>query len=213
MKLSLIVLTPGKTQGKAIPISLSQFLIGRDPHCQLRPASPMISNRHCALLTRGGKVFVRDFESTNGTFVNQERVRGEKGLKHGDHLRLGPLEFRVELVGPLDVDQPTPLPSGKSEAPVGEDEAAAALLLELQDNAPNPAKSVDSEGIPTGSTVMEIPAATAQGDTPLNNEEAKKPEEDEKKKKAAEKAKVGDTAVVANELLQKYLRRPRKPTV
>ena len=131
MKLSLIVLTPGKTQGKAIPISLSQFLIGRDPHCQLRPASPMISNRHCALLTRGGKVFVRDFESTNGTFVNQERVRGEKGLKHGDHLRLGPLEFRVELVGPLDVDQPTPLPSGKSEAPVGEDEAAAALLLEL----------------------------------------------------------------------------------
>jgi pSer/pThr/pTyr-binding forkhead associated (FHA) protein len=212
MKLSLIVLTPGKTQGKAIPISLSQFLIGRDPHCQLRPASPMISNRHCALLTRGGKVFVRDFESTNGTFVNQERVRGEKGLKHGDLLRLGPLEFRVELAGPLDVDQPTPLPSGKTEAPVGEDEAAAALLLELQDNAPNPAKSVDSEGIPTGSTVMEIPA-TAQGDTPLNNEEANKSEEDEKKKKAAEKAKVGDTAVVANELLQKYLRRPRKPTV
>jgi pSer/pThr/pTyr-binding forkhead associated (FHA) protein len=93
MKLSLIVLTPGKTQGKAIAISLSQFLIGRDPHCQLRPASPMISNRHCALLTRGGKVFVRDFESTNGTFVNQERVRGEKALKHGDHLRLGPLSF------------------------------------------------------------------------------------------------------------------------
>jgi pSer/pThr/pTyr-binding forkhead associated (FHA) protein len=211
MKLSLIVLTPGKTQGKAISISLSQFLIGRDPHCQLRPASPMISNRHCALLTRGGKVFVRDFESTNGTFVNQERVRGEKGLKHGDHLRLGPLEFRVELVGPLDVDQPTPLPTGKTQAPVGEDEAAAALLLELQDNAPNPAKSVDSEGIPTGSTVMEIPAA-AQGDTPANNEEAKKPEEEEKKKKEAEKAKVGDTAVVANELLQKYLRRPRKPT-
>ena len=89
-------------------------------------------------------------------------------------------------------------------------EPIAALLLELQDNAPNPAKSVDSEGIPTGSTVMEIPA-TAQGDTSLNNEEAKKSEEEEKKKKA-EKAKVGDTAVVANELLQKYLRRPRKPT-
>jgi hypothetical protein len=114
-------------------------------------------------------------------------------------------------VGAPDVDQPTPSPTGK-QAPVGDDEAAAALLLELQDNAPSPAKSVDSEGIPTGSTVMEIPA-TAQGDTPPNNGEAKKPEEEEKKKKAAEKAKIGDTAVVANELLQKYLRRPRKPTV
>jgi pSer/pThr/pTyr-binding forkhead associated (FHA) protein len=209
MKLSLIVLTPGKTQGKAIPISLSQFLIGRDPHCQLRPASPMISNRHCALLIRGGKVFVRDFESTNGTFVNQERVRGEKGLKHGDHLRLGPLEFRVEVVGPPEVDQPTPLPTSKAEAPVGDDEAAAALLLELQDNSPNPPKSLDSEGIPTGSTVMEIPAVI-QGEA--NNEEAKKPEGDDKKKKEGEKAKTGDTAVVANDILQKYLRRPRKPT-
>jgi pSer/pThr/pTyr-binding forkhead associated (FHA) protein len=211
MKLSLIVLTPGKTQGKAIPISLSQFLIGRDPHCQLRPASPMISNRHCALLTRGGKVFVRDFESTNGTFVNQERIHGEKGLKHGDHLRLGPLEFRVELVGPLDVDQPTPLPTSKSNAPVGDDEAAAALLLELQESSPNPPKNVDSEGIPTGSTVMEIPTALP-GDTPANNEEAKQTEGDDKKKKEGGKAKAGDTAVVANDILQKYLRRPRKPT-
>ena len=211
MKLSLIVLTPGKTQGKAIPISLSQFLVGRDPHCQLRPASPLISNRHCALITRGGKVFVRDFDSTNGTFVNQERIRGERGLAHGDHLRLGPLEFRVEIVGPPEVDQPTPLPSGKTPAPTPDDEAAAALLLEIQDNAPSPGtKGVNSEGIPTGSTVMEMPANVEN--PPASTEDAKKPEEDEKKKKEAEKPKVGDTATVANDLLQKYLRRPRKRT-
>jgi pSer/pThr/pTyr-binding forkhead associated (FHA) protein len=211
MKLSLIVLTPGKTQGKAIPIPLSQFIIGRDPHCQLRPASPLISNRHCALITRGGKVFVRDFDSTNGTFVNQERLRGEKGLVHGDHLRLGPLEFRVEIIGALEVDQPTPLPGAKTPATTPEDEAAAALLLELQDTAPSPGtKGVDSEGIPTGSTVMEMPVNAENA--PENTENGKKPEEDEEKKKEAEKAKVGDTSVVANELLQKYLRRPRKPT-
>jgi pSer/pThr/pTyr-binding forkhead associated (FHA) protein len=209
MKLSLIVLTPGKTQGKAIPIPLSQFIIGRDPHCQLRPASPLISNRHCALITRGGKVFVRDFDSTNGTFVNQERLRGEKGLAHGDHLRLGPLEFRVEIEGVPEVDRPTPLPNAKTPATTPDDEAAAALLLELQDNAPSPGtKGVDSEGIPTGSTVMEMPVNAESA--PENTENGKKPEEDEKKKKEAEKAKVGDTATVANELLQNYLRRPRK---
>src|SRR4051794_14148341 len=35
MKLSLEVLTPGKGEGKIIPITLSQFLIGRDPQCHL----------------------------------------------------------------------------------------------------------------------------------------------------------------------------------
>src|SRR5206468_555445 len=65
MKLSLVVLSEGKAQGHTIPITLPQFIIGRDPQCQLRPPSPMISKRHCALLIKGGKAFVRDFGSTN----------------------------------------------------------------------------------------------------------------------------------------------------
>src|SRR5262249_42642836 len=60
MKLSLIVLTPGKSEGQAIPINLSQFVIGRDAQCHLRPASALISKRHCAVLVRGDKAFVRD---------------------------------------------------------------------------------------------------------------------------------------------------------
>ncbi len=74
MKLSLIVLSEGKSKGQTIPIKLSQFLIGRDPQCQLRPASPIISKRHCAVIIKDDKVVVRDFNSTNGTFVNEEPV-------------------------------------------------------------------------------------------------------------------------------------------
>ncbi len=69
MKLRLVVVG-GVHDGKAIPITVPQFVIGRDPQCQLRPASPAISKRHCAVLVRGTQVFVRDFGSTNGTFVN-----------------------------------------------------------------------------------------------------------------------------------------------
>jgi hypothetical protein len=76
MKLSLLVTSHSKGAGKVIPITFSQFLIGRDPQCQLRPASPVISKRHCALLVRGGKVFLRDFDSTNGTFINDQQVKG-----------------------------------------------------------------------------------------------------------------------------------------
>ena len=62
MKLSLVVLTPGKQEGKALEVKLAQFVIGRDPQCHLRPASPMISKRHCALIQRDNKVFLRDFD-------------------------------------------------------------------------------------------------------------------------------------------------------
>src|SRR5205823_9870352 len=74
MKLSLVVLTPGKTEGKILSIPLAQFVIGRDPQCHLRPASLSITTRHCALIQRDGKAFVRDFDSTNGTFVNDKPV-------------------------------------------------------------------------------------------------------------------------------------------
>src|SRR3954471_10782063 len=97
MKLSLLVLTAGKQEGKSLEIKLAQFLVGRDPQCQLRPASPMISKRHCALIQRDGKVFVRDFGSTNGTHVNDEPVQGERELANNDQLKIGPLLFGVRI--------------------------------------------------------------------------------------------------------------------
>jgi pSer/pThr/pTyr-binding forkhead associated (FHA) protein len=106
MKLSLLVLTPGKQEGKILPIGLSQFVIGRDPQCHLRPASPMISKRHCALLQRDGKVFLRDFGSTNGTFVNDEQVSGEVELKEDDKIKVGPLEFTVKIEAKAPVSRP-----------------------------------------------------------------------------------------------------------
>ena len=65
MNLSLEVMTEGKLKGNRLPINLPQFLIGRDPQCQLRPASPSISKRHCAILQRDNRAFVRDFDHTD----------------------------------------------------------------------------------------------------------------------------------------------------
>src|SRR5438105_5755541 len=106
MKLSLVVLTPGKTEGKVIPITLSQFVIGRDPECNLRPASALISKRHCALLVRGNNVFVRDFDSTNGTRVNDQLVKGDRELHAEDQLAIGPLLFRVDMEVSPPVSRP-----------------------------------------------------------------------------------------------------------
>ena len=96
MELNLIV-AEGKHECKVIPIPGKQFVIGRHQKCQLRPASESVSKHHCAILTHGSRVLVRDFESSNGTFVNGERVRGDRELRNEDCLEVGPLVFLVWL--------------------------------------------------------------------------------------------------------------------
>jgi pSer/pThr/pTyr-binding forkhead associated (FHA) protein len=206
MKLSIVVLTPGPAEGKAIPINVQQFLIGRDPGCQLRPASILISKRHCALLRRDEKVFVRDFGSTNGTFVNDRQIKGEIELLDGDELRVGPLTFKVNLeASPTTAakvpppkpaaDQAASPPAEKAaQAASPEDEAAAQLLAMQDGDAPDAGPQTK---VPEGTTQFEIPAANAtdKGAANKDKEKAKKPS--------------GDTSNAAKSILEKYLKRPR----
>jgi predicted component of type VI protein secretion system len=203
MKLSLVVLTSGKTEGKVIPITLSQFVIGRDPQCHLRPASALISKRHCALLVRDGKIFLRDFDSTNGTFINDQPVKGEVEVKNDDRLKVGPLLFSIhaEATTPPPVNRPTPPPGAKTPAPAeaSDDESIAAMLLSLQDDASPDAGGSPAE-VPEGSTVMDLQAPALPG-------EAAPPAADKDKDK--KKAGDGNTSTAAKAILEKYMKRPR----
>jgi predicted component of type VI protein secretion system len=204
MKLSLVVLAEGKMQGKAIPVTGAAFIIGRDPQCQLRPASPLISKQHCALLERDGKVFVRDFGSTNGTFINDRQLKGEIEVQHGDCLKAGPLAFRLEMATAPKIDQPTPLPPFKVGASALDDDAAALLLSLQEDGGPVPGSpGVDSSGVPTGSTVMDVIAPPSSEDAPGE------PDKPAKSKARPVSSKSDDTSAAAKTILDKYWRRPR----
>lgn len=74
--------------------------IGRATGADFIIDAPLISRVHCRLTARrDGALEVRDLESTNGTFINGERV--ETGmLSSGDRLGVG----RVELVALRDAD-------------------------------------------------------------------------------------------------------------
>src|SRR5437764_10404656 len=149
MKLSLVV-AAGVHQGKAIPIPTPQFLIGRDPSCQLRPASEIVSKRHCAVLVRDGKILVRDFGSTNGTFVNGQQVAEEVEVKDGDHLKVGPLEFKLRVEGaparkpaaapaaPAAAAKPQPQPPTEPTEPGKRNEAEHDTAEEVALDTPPP---------------------------------------------------------------------------
>jgi len=85
----------GRQSGKSIPLNVKQFLIGREQDCHLRPNSDLVSRHHCVLSIDDYTVRVRDLGSTNGTFVNGERIQGQVVLKPGDHLAVGKLTFEL----------------------------------------------------------------------------------------------------------------------
>ena len=62
MRVQLVVKNAGKQQGMVIPVTVRQFVIGREEGCQLRPASDLISKKHCAILIANQGVFVEDFK-------------------------------------------------------------------------------------------------------------------------------------------------------
>ena len=207
MKLRLIVMTTGKMQGKAIPITLPEFIIGRDPECHLRPASPLISKKHCAFLMEGNKASVRDFGSTNGTLVNNNVVTGEHEIVNGDIVKVGPIEFRVEM----EVTPPVRQTSMPRSMPSDADDAAAALFLSLGDDSSSGSSSVDGQGVPTGSTIMETINLPPEGAPPPGTPNAQSPADEKanKDRHTAAKAQAANTSTAAKAILEKYMRRPR----
>lgn len=190
MKVKLVV-AQGVHSGREIPLAGPEFAIGRDPQCQLRPSSPAISKKHCAVIVRGNKVFVRDYGSTNGTFVNGEGVKGEVEVADQANLKVGPLEFTISIAA-----APPPAPEPVAAAPAkkpasGEDEDFAAFLLD----GDGPAGSAPP--VPEGSTIMEMGVARPD------------PEAPKKEEKPDAKKTVADTQKAADEILKRYNRRPR----
>lgn len=76
-------------------IDASPFTVGRRADCKLSLGSPTVSGNHAEILVNDAGLVVRDLGSTNGTFVNGERVHGECALGHGDLVQFAQIVFRA----------------------------------------------------------------------------------------------------------------------
>jgi adenylate cyclase len=70
--------------------------LGRHPNNTIQLLDKIVSKEHCIIEQRGDHFVLRDLGSLNGTFINNERVRGEAGLKHMDEIALGATRGRFE---------------------------------------------------------------------------------------------------------------------
>jgi pSer/pThr/pTyr-binding forkhead associated (FHA) protein len=103
----LVVLTQSMA-GRSVDLG-ERTTIGRVEDNAFQIAEPSVSSRHCEILLRGSEVVVKDLGSTNGTFINGEKIT-EGVLKPGQTLRLGNIELKLDAPG-------APAPSAPSAPP------------------------------------------------------------------------------------------------
>jgi len=86
------------SRGGTSSIALSaSVLIGRSADCDLCISEGFVSRRHARIYIREGLVWIRDLDSSNGTFINAKRIEGAVLLMHGDEVAFDTSAF--QLVG------------------------------------------------------------------------------------------------------------------
>src|SRR4051812_27068981 len=84
----LEVLTNSGEQ-RRLRIADGPVVIGRGSESDVVLPDELLSRRHAAIGPRDGEFYLVDLRSTNGTFINGERVIGERRLRHGDMIAVG----------------------------------------------------------------------------------------------------------------------------
>jgi len=93
--------------GRTHDLQVEKTTVGRLEDNLFAIPEPSVSSHHCELIVQGDDVLVRDLNSTNGTFINGEKVT-EAVLKPGQTLRLGQIEMRLEKQAPAPGSIPPP---------------------------------------------------------------------------------------------------------
>ena len=108
-----LIMTRGPGPGTRFDIGAAPVTIGRQDQCDVQVKGTWVSRQHTRIAWSGTEYVVEDLGSTNGTFVNGERISGPRALKSGDLLQLG---TKVELAFQASVPAPVPgepVPTGK----------------------------------------------------------------------------------------------------
>ena len=92
--LALKYIEPRELKGERIDVDPA-VVIGRSVDCDVILNDNYLSSRHARLANDDGELTLEDLGSTNGSYVNQELVRGRVQLQRGDVVQLGGVLFEV----------------------------------------------------------------------------------------------------------------------
>ena len=163
--------------GKA-PIELppGESVVGRSRACAVQIAETTVSRQHAIFVVEPGRVKLRDLGSSNGTFVNGQRVDGEMALADGDRVVVGEAELVLRMLAPLGPAEATarlvipplsalpaaPAVPPRAPSPEAAPAWAAAPLPELPGSSPRIGPASGARAASTPSTPAWAPTTSSR---------------------------------------------------
>ena len=92
----------GKYQGGEFPLRMDrEIVIGRSSDLDMVLVEDMVSRKHAKITTENGDIYIQDLGSTNGTFVNGEKITQNR-LKEGDRILVGTSIIKLVSIDPAN---------------------------------------------------------------------------------------------------------------
>src|SRR5689334_17617694 len=91
-----LLLSHGPEAGRQYPLDERPATIGRQPGVEIVLDAPEVSRQHARVTCQGGRSFLEDLGSSNGTYVNRLRLRERVELRDQDEIQIGPFHLLFE---------------------------------------------------------------------------------------------------------------------
>jgi hypothetical protein len=112
-----IIVTLDDTLIKVVPLVKERMTLGRRPYNDIVVDNLAVSGEHAALQAIGNEFFIEDLSSTNGTYINNKKIKRQI-LQSGDTIEIG--KYAIKYMHEAEEDKPNPLvAASKSGATAG----------------------------------------------------------------------------------------------
>ena len=92
----VLIITQGPQAGQSAELALGTVLIGRGADCQVILDDDYVSTRHARVVAGPNGIYAEDLGSTNGTYVNGQRITAPTTITLSDTVRIGKTIMRLE---------------------------------------------------------------------------------------------------------------------
>jgi serine phosphatase RsbU (regulator of sigma subunit)/pSer/pThr/pTyr-binding forkhead associated (FHA) protein len=115
----------GQNPGQRVVLDSEKVIMGRDPECHVVIPMNSVSRKHAHILRVGGRYFIEDLQSRNGTYVNHQAINGRTPLKNNDRIRI--CDFLATFHDSAFPPLPPELRKGEEEAEPEEAEGSTTV--------------------------------------------------------------------------------------
>ena len=149
---------------REFPLTKSRTVVGRNRSCDLRIPLSSVSREHCEILVEATGVTVRDLDSSNGTYLNHNRVE-RTPAEAGDELAVGPVVFTLVIDGEPSRIKPVPslLESRNARNGTGAGATAAPLAAAVNHSAAAGARHDSADDSGEAQIDLEDPVSALEG--------------------------------------------------